>query len=221
MRRFLAAACAASLCNVLFYPLDTYKVQLQLGSKNTRAPYAGLLTDTTGTFLATANFFLVYDGVETPVVGATIGTCAAVVTNTPFSVSKRRSQIRRNKFVDRLPRQTRWTYTTCFISSLVNKIPTQVVKYSIYEVLMPLFLVYMPRHLAGFFGALIASVSSSIIGFPIDARRTRFLAGHVKPRGHYSKGMWISMFHSIFSNAVGHALMEEWTERSFSPQKKA
>jgi hypothetical protein len=86
MRRFLAAACAASLCNVLFYPLDTCKVQSQLASKSTRAPYAGLLADTSGTFLATANFFLVYDGFETPVVGATMGTCAAVVINTPFGV---------------------------------------------------------------------------------------------------------------------------------------
>jgi hypothetical protein len=232
MRRAIAGACASCITNFAFYPIDTMRLSRQVSLNNVIPTfpklYAGLRIDTIGTLFGTFAYFEVYEkmyknigGVMCIPIASFFAVCISALILAPISVLKKNEQNRVNRFASR-KNVTFSTFTKSYAISILNNLPKNMLKYTIYEILLKIMSVTFPINACGAIAGGVASIAVSIVMTPVDVIRTRVALGLetnpfilVKKYGIkilYS-GCYISLVFSFLSNTLGHFLLELWGAR--------
>ena len=216
--RPLVAACASCLTTAAFYPVDTWKLARQLNKPFivSKANYNGLLTDITGSFVATGTYFSVYENLllktQNTALSSFIGISVSVFFITPFDIRKKRKQAKTNNLVQNIPVTT--SFKNVYFTGLLKNAPKNIVKYIAYENCL-----YMFRHIGnawrGALSAAIASFISTILTIPVDIIRNNLIFKLPLPTkfGLYYKGIVPNIIYSTLSNSLGHCLLENFSPR--------
>tara|TARA_B100000886_G_C20388550_1_gene477183 strand:- start:697 stop:1383 length:687 start_codon:yes stop_codon:yes gene_type:complete len=228
MRRAIAGGCAACITSITLYPLQTLKVYNQLNNNkvsniitdsNITNYYSGIKYNTVGTFFGATLFFETYEFILpfSLILATTLAVMISSLVTVPFSIKRNIQSNKVNKFlIDKLNEKftIKKVYKTYLIMILEN-IPQNILKYSIYEYFLNLLNIYLNISLSGAISAAISSIILSLVLTPFDYIKTNL---SLNQKFKFSIKMWsgykIKLLNSILSNSFGHYLLELWGARN-------
>ena len=229
MRRAIAGGCAACITSITLYPLQTLKVFNQLNNNNKVANiiwtpnitnyYSGIKYNTCSTFISTTIFFETYEFLLpiSLILASSVAVMISSLISVPLSIKRNIQSNKINKFLVNKVNE-KFTFKkvlNTYIVTVLENIPQNILKYSIYEYFLKLSNYYFNISISGAISAALSSFILSLILTPFDYIKINLsLNQKFKFNLNMYNGYKIKLLNSILSNSLGHYLLELWGARN-------
>ena len=224
MHRGLSAACASVLTCLVTYPLETKKSGAILKYQVNNL-YAGMVPELGGKFISTGVYFSVYEHMYTGQLSSVpmstaFAVSSSMILSTSTNIIKERNRAHKNNKI--VPYFTLKSWLNTYCTSIIPKIPKNILKYIVYEFLLKSINI-KSNALCGGIAAFISTVVATTIFMPLEILKTYNSLGlqwniqkQVKQNGLKTLmyGYKQSLYYSVISNSIGHTFLEFFSPRN-------